>query len=280
MNKRKIIIIIISLIFVSFLLFFLLKPKTKILSPLGPKISPTEIPWQIYSNQDYQYVISYPPDWKLEAWDIKEAANLKRVPDGSIWHQAKFKGGKENFEVVIWENKTKAPLRTWLTWFRHEDLNLKELPEKENFQIGGLPAILYSQQETARGPLDHIFFQQDDKIYEFIEEKKTDLTDKSAYGGMVSSFRFLEDEVAVKPKAQALVDLGKKDLSEVLGVKKDEIRLIQIEPVDWSDSSLGCPKEGMFYAQVITSGYKIALEGRGKSYIYHSDYRRVVSCQR
>lgn len=282
MNKRKIVVIIIALGFISFLSLFLLKSKSKQqlpIIPVIPKLSPTVVLWQAFSSQDYKYTIAYPPEWQVEAWDIKEAAKLTAVPDGSIWHQAKFKGEKENFEVLVWENKTRAPLRTWLTWFRHEDLNLEEVPEKENFQIGGLPAILYSQKETARGVLDHIFFQLDDKIYEFVEEKKGIVVETSAYDKMVSSFKFLEDEVVVEPKAQTLVDLGKEDLSQKLGVKKNEIRLTQIEPVDWLDASLGCSQPGMFYAQVIIPGYKIILEGRGKSYIYHSDYNRIISCQ-
>ena len=279
MTKRKIIIII-GLAFVSLFIFFFLKSKTKKPPLLTLAPSPAEISWEIYSNKDYKYSISYPSEWQIEAWDIKEAANLERIPDGSIWHQARFKAEKENFEILIWENTTKASLRTWLTWFRHEDLDLKELPEEENFQIGGMPAILYSQKETVRGPSDHIFFQLDDKIYEFVEEKESASVDETACDKMISSFQFLEDEVKVEPKAQVLIDSGKEDLSQKLGVKKDEIRLMQIELVDWPDASLGCPQLGMFYAQVITPGYRIILEGRGKSYTYHSDYRRAISCQK
>lgn len=284
MEKRKIIIAIVSLAFVSLLVLLLLKPKAKTPPFLIPKVSPTEIPWKTYLNQDYQYAISHPPDWRVSSWDIRQAANLTKIPDGSIWHQAKFKGEKESFEILIWENKTKAPLKSWLTWFRHEDLSLENLPEKENFEIGGLPAILYSQEVSPRGkPLDHVFFTWEDKIYEFVEEKETTSVDDAAllnYDKIISSFRFLEDEVEVEPRAENLVDLAKEDLSQKLGVKKEEIRLLKIEEVDWPDTSLGCPQEGMFYAQVITPGYKITLEGRGKSYIYHSDFKRVFLCEK
>ena len=281
MNKRKIALLVISLGLVSLFVVFLLNLKSKSLvftTPLSPQLSPTPIPWQVYSNQDYEYSISYPPDWQVEAWDITEAAKLKTVPDGSIWHQAKFKTEKGVFEVIIWENQSQAPLRSWLSWFRHEDLKLSELPKEENFQIGGLPAILYSQAETGRGPLDHIFFQKDNKIYEFVEEKETSLA--ADYGKVVASFSFLEDEVVVEPKAENLVSQAKESLSQKLGINKDEIRLTKIESVDWPDASLGCSSPGMLYAQVITPGYKITLEGRGKAYIYHSDFKRVISCEK
>ncbi|MBL7159913.1 hypothetical protein ISS85_05530 [Candidatus Microgenomates bacterium] len=281
MDKRKIILLFISLGFIVLFVIFLLNLKSKapvFTPPIGPQPSPTPIPWQSYLNQDYEYRLSYPPNWQVEAWNIKEAAKLTRIPDGSIWHQAKFKGESGVFEVLIWENQSQAPLRSWLSWFRHEDLNLSELPEEENFQIGGMPAILYSQAETGRGPLDHIFFQQDNKIYEFVEEKEAAFT--VDYNKVITSFVFLEDEIAIEPKAENLVSQAKENLSQKLDVNKDEIRLTQIEPVDWPDTSLGCSSPGMLYAQVITSGYKITLEGRGKSYIYHSDFKRVVSCEK
>lgn len=83
----------------------------------------------------------------------------------------------------------------------------------------------------------------------------------------------------VEPKAENLVSLAKEDLSQKVGVKSQEIRVLNVEAVDWPDTSLGCPKEGMFYAQVITPGYKITLEGGGKAYTYHSNYKRVVLCE-
>jgi len=90
----------------------------------------------------------------------------------------------------------------------------------------------------------------------------------------------LEDGVAIEPEAQSLVTQAKDDLAQKLDVKKEEIKLTEIEPIDWPDTSLGCSQPGMFYAQVITPGYQITLDGRGQSYLYHSDYKRVVFCQR
>lgn len=285
MTKRKIIVAAIALGFIAFLSIFLLKSKSKP-SPVIPIIptTPAGVPWQTYSNQDYGYLISYPPQWQVETWDIQKEAKLTQVPDGSIWQQTKLEGQPGKFEVLIWENKTRAPLRTWLSWFRHEDLDLKAVPEQENFEVGGIPAIRYTQTETARGkPLEYIFFQVEDKIYEFVQEKQVVVTDKPVaidYDKMIASFRFLEDEVQVEPKAETVISLAKDDLAKKLGVNTKEIRLLSIEAVDWPDTSLGCPKEEMMYAQVITPGYRVTLEGRGKSYIYHSDYRRAVSCEK
>ena len=50
-----------------------------------------------------------------------------------------------------------------------------------------------------------------------------------------------------------------------------EAVLVSLEAVDWPDASLGNPQGEMFYAQVITPGYKIVVESGGKQYAYHTD---------
>ena len=48
--------------------------------------------------------------------------------------------------------------------------------------------------------------------------------------------------------ARLVVELAKEDLARRLGISVSEISLISVEAVDWSDTSLGCPQEGMMYA--------------------------------
>ena len=49
------------------------------------------------------------------------------------------------------------------------------------------------------------------------------------------------------------------------------IDIIEFEDVDWNDSSLGCPEEGIMYLPVITPGYKLVLEYQNILYEYHTD---------
>lgn len=78
------------------------------------------------------------------------------------------------------------------------------------------------------------------------------------------------------------VAAAKTSLAEELGVTADQIEVTTIEPVEWPDASLGCPKPGKAYAQVITPGYRIVLEIDGKEYELHTDEsgRAVVICER
>jgi len=157
-----------------------------ILLVIKPVLSPTITRplWQVYQNSQYQFELSYPANWQREEWDIGKASNLKNVNDGTILYQGKFFGNNSSptgeFEILIWENKSNASARNWLTWFRHEDLILKDVPEKENFSLAGLPTIRYLQNQTARKkPILYYFLGKDNKIYEFLEERE-DLANNQA----------------------------------------------------------------------------------------------------
>lgn len=63
------------------------------------------------------------------------------------------------------------------------------------------------------------------------------------------------------------------------GVSIDEVTVESWEPNEWSDASLGCPKPGEFYAQVITPGYRAILTVNGESHEYHTDdLDRAIRC--
>ncbi len=51
----------------------------------------------------------------------------------------------------------------------------------------------------------------------------------------------------------------------------DEIKIVSVEAVEWSDSCLGLGRADESCAQMITPGYKIILETQGKSYELHTD---------
>jgi hypothetical protein len=72
------------------------------------------------------------------------------------------------------------------------------------------------------------------------------------------------------PGLQGLIEKAKKDLAKRLSVAATEISVAQAGEVVWPDSSLGCPQEGMAYAQVLTPGYLVILEYANSKYGYHA----------
>jgi hypothetical protein len=63
------------------------------------------------------------------------------------------------------------------------------------------------------------------------------------------------------------------------GVDPATVTVVSYEAVEWPDTALGCPKEGEFYAQVITPGYLVVLSVEGIEMEYHTDeVDRAVRC--
>ena len=68
----------------------------------------------------------------------------------------------------------------------------------------------------------------------------------------------------------ALVTRAIDDLAATTGVDPASITLVSIEPVEWRDSSLGCPQPDMMYAQMLTPGYRIVLSTGDETVEYHT----------
>lgn len=80
------------------------------------------------------------------------------------------------------------------------------------------------------------------------------------------------------PTVRKLVGLAKGDLAKRLIVKSSAPAVREVTPVNWPDTSLGCPEPGRVYAAVVTPGYRIVLEHGGRRYRYHTDRTRVKLC--
>jgi len=88
-----------------------------------------------------------------------------------------------------------------------------------------------------------------------------------------------QDNSGTEPISREFVEKVKTDLMKRLDITSDQIRIVKVTPVDWPDTSLGCPQPEMAYAQVITPGYYIVLDAKGQQYPYHTDLEeRVILC--
>lgn len=87
------------------------------------------------------------------------------------------------------------------------------------------------------------------------------------------------ETVSPDPTLVKLIADARADLAGRVSVASGTISVKSAEPVEWNDTSLGCPKPGVMYAQVITPGYRIVLEANGTEYDYHTDNTRVELCE-
>jgi len=64
--------------------------------------------------------------------------------------------------------------------------------------------------------------------------------------------------------------LAATDLADRLDIAVEDVEIVEVEEVTWSDASLGCPQKDFQYPQVLTPGVRIALSARGSTYAYHA----------
>ncbi|HEX8968789.1 MAG TPA: hypothetical protein VF937_12965 [Chloroflexota bacterium] len=83
------------------------------------------------------------------------------------------------------------------------------------------------------------------------------------------------------PDQQMATDAAVQDAAAHLGVNPGDLRVDHVEQRQWADSSLGCPRPGIMYSQIVTPGFLILLSaGSNRQLEYHSDGRgRVVLCK-
>ena len=63
-----------------------------------------------------------------------------------------------------------------------------------------------------------------------------------------------------------------------MGVDAQDVELVRVEEVEWRDSSLGCPEEGMSYLPIITPGYRVVLVAGGDTHAVHVGGNSAVVC--
>ena len=54
-------------------------------------------------------------------------------------------------------------------------------------------------------------------------------------------------------------------LARELGVAIADLEVVSVTAMIWSDASLGCPQPSMMYAQLITPGYLVVVQGSGET---------------
>ena len=66
-----------------------------------------------------------------------------------------------------------------------------------------------------------------------------------------------------------------------LELNRSDIELLGLEPATWPSTALGCPEPGRSYAQIVTSGYRVALRILDEQTIYHVDESgmAIVECE-
>jgi hypothetical protein len=79
-------------------------------------------------------------------------------------------------------------------------------------------------------------------------------------------------------KSADAVRVAKEALSRELDIDVKRMDVATVEPVEWRDGSLGCPRKGMTYTQALSAGYRVLLSVGNVTYPVHVAGERAVVC--
>jgi hypothetical protein len=74
------------------------------------------------------------------------------------------------------------------------------------------------------------------------------------------------------------IEVARTDLAQKLGAPLAEIRVANLAPTDWPDSSMDCAIADEPVSKKPIKGYRVALRYQGRIYTYHTDLDRVRAC--
>lgn len=84
--------------------------------------------------------------------------------------------------------------------------------------------------------------------------------------------------VLVDPLATETLRVVRNLLANELDLSSRRIQLVDMIPVLWEDSSLGCPQPDRTYTEIEIPGYYIIVTAGNENYIYHSDSNTAYPC--
>jgi hypothetical protein len=68
-------------------------------------------------------------------------------------------------------------------------------------------------------------------------------------------------------------------LAAKLKIPREQIEVDTVRAMEWRDSSIGCPKPGVAYLDVITPGYKVTLRVGKAIHVVHEAGNRALVCR-
>jgi hypothetical protein len=108
-----------------------------------------------------------------------------------------------------------------------------------------------------------------------------DRTDETPAAAVADAGRLVDSDgslTALEGEYRDVARLAVRTLAEALSLPENEIVVDTVKPVDWSDTSIGCPQPGYSYGQVITPGHRIALRTGGRLHFVHEASGRAIVC--
>jgi len=96
----------------------------------------------------------------------------------------------------------------------------------------------------------------------------------------IAAARAAQNSPELSAGEKKALDMAIEKLEKDLDLSGQKFSRQRVYAVQWPDSSLGCPRKGVSYLQVITPGYLVSLTANGKVYTVHVGAGNAVICDR
>lgn len=103
----------------------------------------------------------------------------------------------------------------------------------------------------------------------------------AAFAAAADDIRFYPGREPAEPLTdveRAAAQVAVDALATELGVARDQVFVDTVRAVEWRDSSLGCPKPGVAYLDVISPGHRVILRVDGQVHVVHESRNRAFVC--
>jgi len=77
-----------------------------------------------------------------------------------------------------------------------------------------------------------------------------------------------------------LLEQIRADAAQRAGVTPDAVQVVSSTAQTWNDGSLGCPKPGENYIQVMIDGFQVIVQAGGRTYDYRTSQTGIKLCEK
>ena len=156
------------------------------------------------------------------------------------------------------------------------------MPKKDDPQILDTNQHFISEPNESKEKVE----QEDEKLIpQKSNEKKPRITEEEAEKIIQERVKQVKENNKSNNSSELdeqIPDYISMILAKIISEEKIDINNFtfdSFEEVTWNSSALGCPVNGMFYAEVITDGYKLNVIKNNEKEEYHTDLRtNYINC--
>lgn len=84
---------------------------------------------------------------------------------------------------------------------------------------------------------------------------------------------------AIDPIAAELTALAIRRVQQQTDLSSEDVVVEVVSPIQWQDSSLGCPQPNQVYSDIQIDGYRIIISDGENSYLFHTDSVQLIPCE-